>query len=181
MSKATLAGGCFWCTESIFLALNGVGNVVSGYIGGHTADPDYRSVCSGQTGHAEAVEIDYDPDTISFTQLLQVFFATHDPTTLNRQGHDVGSQYRSAIFYHDAAQHAAALALMAELQQQVFSAPIVTTLEPASRFYPAEDYHQRYFAQHGHEPYCQAVILPKQRKMRQQFAAWLKTGGRQQD
>lgn len=175
MHKAILAGGCFWCTESIFLALNGVEKVVSGYIGGHTADPDYRSVCSGQTGHAEAVEIAFDPDIISFRQLLQVFFATHDPTTLNRQGYDVGSQYRSAIFYLDATQHDAALAVIAELeQQQVFPSPIVTTLEAASRFYPAEGYHQQYFALHGDEPYCQAVILPKQHKLRRAFAAWLK-------
>jgi peptide-methionine (S)-S-oxide reductase len=177
MHKAILAGGCFWCTESIFLALNGVEKVVSGYIGGHTADPDYRSVCSGQTGHAEAVEIDFDPDIISFRQLLQVFFATHDPTTPNRQGYDVGSQYRSAVFYLDATQHDAALAVIAELeQQQVFPSPIVTTLEAASRFYPAEGYHQQYFALHGDEPYCQAVILPKQHKLRLAFASWLKPG-----
>ncbi|MBV8681040.1 MAG: peptide-methionine (S)-S-oxide reductase MsrA [Aquitalea sp.] len=177
MRKATLAGGCFWCTESLFRALNGVQQVVSGYIGGHLTDPDYRSVCSGQTGHAEAVEIEFDEQLVSYTQLLQVFFATHDPTTLNRQGHDVGSQYRSAIFYHDAGQQAAAMDYMAMLeQQQVFAAPIVTTLEAASHFYPAEDYHQRYFELHGHEPYCQAVILPKQLKLHRLFSSLLKDG-----
>lgn len=175
MNPATLAGGCFWCTESIFLALNGVSQVQSGYIGGQMPDPDYRSVCGGHTGHAEAVQIRFDPAIISYRQLLQVFFATHDPTTLNRQGHDVGSQYRSAIFYHDAEQHDTAMAVMAELAQQgIFAAPIVTTLEPASQFYPAEDYHQQYFARNGQQPYCQAVILPKQLKLRQQFANWLK-------
>ncbi|NWK79566.1 peptide-methionine (S)-S-oxide reductase MsrA [Aquitalea sp. LB_tupeE] len=175
MNTATLAGGCFWCTESIFLALNGVSQVQSGYIGGQTADPDYRSVCTGHTGHAEAVQICFDPAIISYRQLLQVFFATHDPTTRNRQGHDVGSQYRSAIFYHDAEQLEAASAVMADLEQQgIFAAPIVTTLEPASQFYPAEDYHQQYFARNAGQPYCQAVIQPKQRKLRQQFANWLK-------
>ncbi|RQO68189.1 peptide-methionine (S)-S-oxide reductase [Aquitalea sp. FJL05] len=176
MSKATLAAGCFWCTESIFQALQGVRQVQSGYIGGHSSNQDYRSVCSGQTGHAEAVQIDFDEQVISFSQLLQVFFATHDPTTLNRQGHDVGSQYRSAIFCHDAEQQRIASDYIAALdQQQIFPAPIVTTLETASHFYPAEDYHQRYFELHGHEAYCQAVILPKQMKMRRQFAQWLKS------
>ena len=175
MNPATLAGGCFWCTESIFLALNGVSQVKSGYIGGHMPDPDYRSVCGGHTGHAEAVEIHYNPDIISYRQLLQVFFATHDPTTLNRQGHDVGSQYRSAVFYHDDEQLDTAKAVIAELEQQhMFTAPIVTTLEPASQFYPAEDYHQQYYARNGQQPYCQAVIQPKQMKLRQQFASWLK-------
>ena len=175
MNTATLAGGCFWCTESIFLALNGVSQVQSGYIGGQTPNPDYRSVCSGHTGHAEAVQIRFDPAIISYRQLLQVFFATHDPTTLNRQGHDVGSQYRSAIFYHDAEQLDTARAVMADLEQQgIFATPIVTTLEPASQFYPAEDYHQQYFARNAGQPYCQAVIQPKQLKLRRQFADWLK-------
>jgi len=176
MKKATFAAGCFWCVESVFAALRGVQSVVSGYIGGPAELADYRSVCSGQTGHAEAVEVVFDDKIISYPQLLQVFFATHDPTTLNRQGHDIGTQYRSAIFPHDVEQEMAARDFIAMLEaQQRFASPIVTTLEAAGPFYPTEDYHQQYYALHGYEPYCQAVILPKQSKLRQQFADWLKT------
>lgn len=174
-AKATFGGGCFWCTEAVYAHIKGVQSVTSGYIGGHVADPNYKQVCSGLTGHAEAVEIEYDPATVPFEKLLEIFFATHDPTTLNRQGADVGTQYRSAIFYHDDKQKETSERVIASLNAaNVFPSPIVTTLEKATVFYPAEDYHQDYFAANGYQPYCQAVIVPKVEKVRKAFKDLLK-------
>ena len=168
--QATLAGGCFWCTEAVFLQLKGVSAVESGYIGGTLPDPTYEQVCSGTTGHAEAIRISFDPAFISYDELLDVFFATHDPTTLNRQGNDIGTQYRSAIFPHDAAQADAARAAM-ERAQVDYSAPIVTTIEPLAEWYPAESYHQDYWNRSGsRNPYCMAVIPPKLQKLRKRFS-----------
>ncbi|MGD9810057.1 MAG: peptide-methionine (S)-S-oxide reductase MsrA [Sphingobium sp.] len=167
---ATLAGGCFWCTEAVFLQLAGVFGVESGYIGGGVPDPTYEQVCSGTTGHAEAIRIRFDPDVIGYADLLDVFFATHDPTTLNRQGNDVGTQYRSAIFPHDAEQEAAARAGI-ERARSGHSAPIVTTIEPDAPWYPAENYHQDYWNRVGdRNPYCMAVIPPKLQKLRAKYA-----------
>jgi len=171
---ATFAGGCFWCTEAVFDDVIGVESVESGYIGGHVEQPSYKQVCGGDTGHAEAVRIAFDPAVISYGDLLDIFFATHDPTQLNRQGNDVGSQYRSAIFPHSPAQEAEARAAIARAQSD-WSQPIVTTIEPDAPWYPAEDYHQEYFARVGAQnPYCMAVIAPKLRKFRKSFAARLK-------
>lgn len=168
---ATLAGGCFWCLEAVFDTLQGVDKVVSGYSGGHTTNPDYYRVCAGKTGHAEVVQVTFDPSVISFRDLLEVFFALHDPTTLNRQGADVGTQYRSAIFYHSPEQQATAQAVIQELTAEgVFSQPIVTEVTPFDKFYLAEDYHQEYFANNPYQPYCQVVVSPKVAKMRQKFA-----------
>lgn len=173
--QAIVAGGCFWCTEAFIRDLKGVQLVESGYIGGHTPNPDYRSICTGQTGHAEAVRVTYDPNQITFRDLLHVFFATHDPTTLNRQGADKGTQYRSAIFPQSAQQEAEAKQVMAELtQQQVFSDPIVTTIEHAPEFYKAEEEHQDFFARNPAQPYCVAVITPKLAKLRQEYGEKLK-------
>jgi len=167
---ATLAGGCFWCTEAVYQNLKGVKAVESGYIGGPMANPTYEQVCSGATGHAEAIRITYDADLISYADLLDIFFATHDPTTLNRQGNDVGTQYRSAIFPHDAEQDAAARAGIDRAQAD-HRAPIVTTIEPDAPWYPAEDYHQKYWERVGdRNPYCMAVIPPKLAKLRKGFA-----------
>ena len=169
-NQAILAGGCFWCTEAVFQSLAGVASVESGYIGGQVADPSYKQVCSGSTGHAEAIRIAYDPDVISYDDLLDVHFATHDPTTLNRQGNDVGTQYRSALFPLDAAQAEAARAGIDRAQPD-WPAPIVTTIEPASTWYPAEDYHQAYWDGEGQRnPYCTASIPPKLAKLRKGFA-----------
>lgn len=169
--QATLAGGCFWCTEAIFDDVIGVGHVQSGYIGGTVPDPDYRQVCGGATGHAEAVRVTFDPEVISYDDILDIFFATHDPTQLDRQGADVGTQYRSAIFPHSAEQEEAARAAIARAQAE-WDRPIVTTIEPLSAWYPAEDYHQDYFERDGgRNPYCQAVIAPKLRKFRKSYAA----------
>jgi peptide-methionine (S)-S-oxide reductase len=173
--QAILAGGCFWCTEAIFKDVIGVSRVESGYTGGHVADPTYKQVCGGDTGHAEAVRLTFDPGVISYDDILDIYFATHDPTQLNRQGNDVGTQYRSAIFPHDAAQEAAARAAIERAQAQ-WTAPIVTTIEPLGRWYPAEDYHQDYFAREGdRNPYCMAVIDPKLRKFRKSFAERVKS------
>ncbi|MEK9660538.1 MAG: peptide-methionine (S)-S-oxide reductase MsrA [Alphaproteobacteria bacterium] len=172
-AKAILAGGCFWCTEAVFLMLNGVSAVRSGYIGGHVVDPDYRSVCEGTTGHAEAVEVTFDPDIVSYDTLLDVFFATHDPTTPNRQGNDVGTQYRSAVFVVDDAQRAAAQAAR-ERAGAIWDDPVVTEIVPASSFFEAEAYHQDYFAQNPAQPYCQVIVAPKVAKARQAFADLLK-------
>ncbi len=167
---AIFAGGCFWCTEAVFQSLAGVERVESGYIGGHVADPTYKQVCGGDTGHAEAIRITFDPAVISYDDLLDVHFATHDPTTLNRQGNDVGTQYRSALFPLDAAQGDAARAAI-ERAQVDSPAPIVTTIEPVSDWYPAEDYHQSYWDGEGQRnPYCMAVIPPKLAKLRKGFA-----------
>jgi len=167
---ATLAGGCFWCLEAVFERLRGVESVMPGYTGGQAEHPDYESVCGGKTGHAEAVEIRYDPAQIGYDELLAIFFSIHDPTTLNRQGNDIGTQYRSAIFWHDELQHATAQAMIDELNTAgVWRAPIVTELQRAGRFYPAEPYHRHYFAQHPEQGYCQFVIAPKVEKFSQVF------------
>lgn len=171
---ATLAGGCFWCTEAVYQNLKGVHSVESGYIGGARPDPTYEQVCSGSTGHAEAIRIAYDPDIISYGDLLDIFFATHDPTTLNRQGNDVGTQYRSAIFPHSPEQEAAARAAIARVQAET-DGQVVTTVEPLGTWYPAEDYHQEYFVREGSaNPYCMAVVAPKLQKFRKSYAARLK-------
>ena len=170
LAKATLAGGCFWCTEAVYAELKGVKGVTSGYIGGLVPNPTYKQVCTGQTGHAEAIEIEYDPAVVPFAKLLEVFFATHDPTTLNRQGADVGTQYRSAIFVHDDEQRKVAEEVIMRLDQaRVFPGPIVTQVAEATTFYPAEDYHQDYFANNPFQPYCQAVAAPKVEKVRKVF------------
>lgn len=168
---AVLGGGCFWCTEAVFLALEGVERVESGYCGGAMPNPGYEQVCSGQTGHAEVVLIEFDPQRISFADLLQVFFATHDPTTLNRQGNDRGTQYRSIIFCQSEVQLEVARSVVAGLAEaKVFSAPIVTEITRAAPYYPAEDYHQDYFARNPQQAYCAAMIPPKLKKLKQYFA-----------
>lgn len=172
---ATLGGGCFWCIEAVFDQLDGVIDVVSGYSGGHVDNPTYRQVCDGDTGHAEVVQVRFDPRKLSYRDLLEVFFSVHDPTTLNRQGNDVGPQYRSAIFYHSTEQQQAAAALISELNEsRAFSRPIVTEVTPFERFYAGEDYHQEYFARNGGQPYCQFVVAPKVSKFKKQYAARLK-------
>lgn len=174
MKKAILGGGCFWCLEAVFERLRGVNAVVSGYAGGTTVNPDYESVCSGSTGHAEVVEIAFDPAKIEFRQLLEVFFAIHDPTTLNRQGADVGTQYRSVIFTLSPEQRAVAEMLVAELGRAgEFDAPIVTQIVDAPVFYAAESYHQGYFRRNPGQGYCNVVVAPKVAKARQRFAEWL--------
>jgi peptide-methionine (S)-S-oxide reductase len=173
---ATFAGGCFWCTEAVFNDVVGVERVESGYIGGTVPHPTYKAVCSGSTGHAEAIRVTYDPAVISYDELLEIFFATHDPTQLNRQGNDVGTQYRSAVFPHSPEQEAAARAAIGRSQAD-WPAPIVTTIEPLSEWYPAEDYHQEYWQGEGQRnPYCLATIPPKLRKLRKSFANRLKEG-----
>lgn len=172
---ATLAGGCFWCLEAVFDDLQGVENVVSGYTGGHVLSPSYKDICTGRTGHAEVVQITFDPAVVSFRDLLQVFFIIHDPTTLNRQGADVGTQYRSAIFYHSAQQKATAEQVIAETHAAgIWGAPIVTQLAPIDVFYPAEDYHQEYYSRNPYQPYCQVVIAPKVAKFRKHYVERLK-------
>jgi peptide-methionine (S)-S-oxide reductase len=162
---ATFGGGCFWCTEAIFQHLEGVNNIQPGYMGGQRANPTYEQVCTGATGHAEVIHITYDENKISYESLLGVFFKTHDPTTLNRQGNDVGTQYRSAIFYHDDAQRDTAVDFVQRLTDgQVYNSPIVTEITSASAFYVAEDYHFNYFNTHPENPYCAAVIAPKLQK-----------------
>jgi peptide-methionine (S)-S-oxide reductase len=172
--QATLAGGCFWCTEAVFNDVIGVSSVESGYIGGTVANPTYRQVCDGNTGHAEAVRITFDPEAINYDDILDIYFATHDPTQLNRQGNDVGTQYRSAIFPHSPEQEASARAAIQRAQAD-WDKPVVTGIEPLSTWYPAEDYHQEYFAREGNSnAYCMAVVAPKLRKFRKSFAARLK-------
>ncbi|EFO81400.1 peptide methionine sulfoxide reductase [Oscillochloris trichoides DG-6] len=172
---ATLGGGCFWCLEAVFDQLVGVIDVVSGYAGGQVENPSYKQVCAGNTGHAEVVQIVFDPQQLSFHELLEVFFSIHDPTTLNRQGADVGTQYRSAIFYHSEAQRTTALKLIDDLNAaNAWTKPIVTQVAAASTFYPAEDYHQEYFLHNAAQPYCQFVVAPKLAKFRSQHAARLK-------
>jgi len=174
---ATLAGGCFWCLEAVFDELQGVDDVVSGYTAGQIPNPSYQQICNGDTGHAEAVKLRYDPAQISYRDILEVFFVIHDPTTRNRQGNDIGTQYRSAIFYHSAEQKQIADSLIAELEaQRVFAAPIVTEVASAETFYPAEDYHQDYFRNNPSQSYCQFVVAPKLAKFRQKFAARRKAG-----
>jgi len=169
-----LGGGCFWCTEAVYLEAKGVIKVESGYMGGAQPNPTYEQVCTGETGHAEVVRLEFDPSQVSFRDLLVIFFTIHDPTTLNRQGNDVGTQYRSVIFYQDAEQEATARQVIAEMAH-VWDAPIVTELAPAAPFYKAEDYHQNYFAQHPLQGYCAFVVAPKVAKFRKMYADKLKT------
>jgi len=172
---ATLAGGCFWCLEAVFDELKGVESVESGYTGGHVPSPGYRAVCTGMTGHAEAVQISFDPQVVSYEDILRVFFAIHDPTTLNRQGADVGTQYRSAIFCHTPEQKAAAEKIAAEIDAAgIWGRPIVTEISPIEKFYVAEDYHQEYFANNPYQPYCMAIVAPKVLKFRKHFVDMLK-------
>lgn len=172
---ATLAGGCFWCTEAVFERMEGVNDVVSGYIGGHVPNPTYRQVCTKLTGHAEAVEVKYDPDKTSYEELLEVFFKTHDPTTLNKQGPDEGPQYRSSIFYHDDEQREIAEKYIAKLDESgEFKRPIVTKLEKATTFYPAEEYHQDYYRKNPNAGYCQIVVRNKVRKFNRTFGDKIK-------
>jgi peptide-methionine (S)-S-oxide reductase len=173
---ATLAGGCFWCLEAVYERLRGVVSITSGYMGGEREHPTYEEVCSGTTGHAEVVQVCYDPAVVTYRDLLEVFFTIHDPTTLNRQGNDVGTQYRSAIFYHDTGQKRVAEELVAALgAARLWTDPIVTEITPAAVFYPAETYHHRYFAGNPGEPYCRIVIAPKLAKFRSRFPQKLKT------
>ncbi|HME90700.1 MAG TPA: peptide-methionine (S)-S-oxide reductase MsrA [Myxococcaceae bacterium] len=172
---ATLAGGCFWCLEAVFDGLRGVESVESGYMGGTTVNPTYEQVCSGDTGHAEVVRVTFDPKVVSFREILEVFFVIHDPTTLNRQGNDVGTQYRSAIFYHSAEQKSAAQEVIASLNAAgIYDGPIVTEVAAASQFYVAENYHQEYFRRNPAQPYCAYVVRPKVAKFRKHFLEKLK-------
>ena len=174
---AIFGGGCFWCVEAAFQQLEGVQAVVSGYMGGRVPNPTYEQVCSGRSGHVEVAQITFDPAVISYEDLLEVFFTVHDPTTLNRQGNDVGEQYRSVIFYRDEEQRKTAQAVVDELtKEHAFASPIVTAIEPASTFYPAENYHQDYFKNHPAQPYCMFVVSPKVKKIREKFSARLKAG-----
>lgn len=173
MGVATLGAGCFWCVEAIFQDLKGVSKVVSGYSGGHVKNPAYREVCNGTTGHAEVIQVSFDPAIISYDQILEVFWNTHDPTTLNRQGNDVGTQYRSAIFYHSKDQKKTAEASKINAAKD-FNAPIVTEIVPFEVFYSAEDYHQNYYNENGNQPYCSIVISPKVDKFRKKYAEKLK-------
>jgi peptide-methionine (S)-S-oxide reductase len=173
---ADLAGGCFWCLEAVYDELEGVHEVVSGYEGGHVDNPNYQQICTGSTGHAEVVQVTFDPKSVSYEEILRIFFTIHDPTTLNRQGADVGTQYRSAIFTHDDGQKEMAESLIAELDAAgIWPNPIVTEVKPATTFYAAEDYHQDYYVNNSYQPYCQVVINPKLAKFRQKYASRLKT------
>ena len=175
IETATLAAGCFWCVEAVFDDLNGVEDVVSGYSGGHVENPTYHQFCDGNTGHAEVAQIKFDPSVISFKDILRVFFSVHDPTTLNRQGNDVGTQYRSAIFYHDQQQKRDAEEVIKEITGEgIYDAPIVTEVTPFEKFWPAEDYHQEYFAHNPFQPYCRVVIAPKVKKFRDHYREMLK-------
>ncbi len=175
LQTATLAGGCFWCLEAVFDEVKGVESVESGYAGGQVVNPSYRDVCTGRTGHAEVVQVKFDPSVVSYRDLLNVFFAIHDPTTLNRQGADTGTQYRSAIFYHDDEQKATAEQLIKELNDQhIWDQPIVTEVTRFDKFYVAEDYHQEYYANNRFQPYCIAVVAPKVSKFRKHFLDMLK-------
>jgi peptide-methionine (S)-S-oxide reductase len=168
---ATLGGGCFWCLEAVFDEMEGVVSVESGYTGGHVANPSYKDVCMGTTGHAEVVRVTFDPAITSYREILQVFFTIHDPTTLDRQGNDVGTQYRSAIFYHSEAQKKTAEEVIAELNKaEIYDGPIVTEVVAEEPFYVAEDYHQQYFENHSFQPYCMFVVSPKVKKFREKFA-----------
>lgn len=170
LEKATLGGGCFWCTEAVYLELKGVTDVKPGYSGGHVKNPTYKEVCTETTGHAEVVQITFDPEIVSFSEILEVFFVTHDPTTLNRQGNDVGTQYRSAIFYHSEEQKQTAKNVIELLEKEkAYSKPIVTEVTAFNEFYPAEDYHINYFARNKNQPYCQYVVAPKVEKFRKVF------------
>jgi peptide-methionine (S)-S-oxide reductase len=171
---ATLAGGCFWCLEAVYEELRGVEKVVSGYAGGHVPNPDYHSVCTGSTGHAEVVQVTFDPAEVSYRELLEVFFTIHDPTTLNRQGGDVGTQYRSAVFTHGPEQEQTVREVIRDVEEEgIWENPIVTQVQPAPEFYPAEAYHQQYFRRNPGQGYCQVVIAPKVSKFRQKYLAKL--------
>jgi peptide-methionine (S)-S-oxide reductase len=175
LQTAVFGGGCFWCLEAVFDRMQGVTAVESGYMGGHVDNPTYRQVCDGNTGHVEVVRVTFDPDKTSFRELLDVFFTIHDPTTLNQQGNDFGTQYRSVIFYTSEEQHNVAKKKIEELTSaRAFPSPIVTSLEPTSKFYVAEDYHQEYFTNNGNQPYCQFVVAPKVKKFEQKFAEKMK-------
>jgi len=175
LATAVFGGGCFWCTEAIFTRLNGVESVASGYAGGNTQNPTYEQVSNGDTGHAEAIQIEFDPSIIKYEDLLNVFFATHDPTTLNRQGDDVGTQYRSEVFYMNNTQREKAQAFIKKLEEEhVYDDPIVTEVKPLDKFWPAESYHRRYYDQNQNKPYCQLVISPKIAKLRAKFSQLLK-------
>ena len=175
LQTATLAGGCFWCLEAVYDEIKGVHSVESGYAGGHVDNPTYREVCNGTTGHAEIVQVHFDPNVVAYRNLLNVFFAIHDPTTLNRQGADGGTQYRSAIFYHDDEQKKVAEELIKDLNaQKIWDRPIVTEVTKLDKFYMAEDYHQEYFASNPYQPYCMAVVAPKVSKFRKHFLEMLK-------
>ena len=175
LETATLGAGCFWCVEAVFDDLKGVQSVESGYMGGRTVNPTYEDICTGSTGHAEVVQVNFDPAVVSFTDILRVFFTVHDPTTLNRQGNDSGTQYRSAIFYHSDAQQAGAREVIAEVTKEgLYSGQVVTEVTPASTFYIAETYHQEYFAHNPGQPYCMFVVAPKVSKFRKKYAARLK-------
>lgn len=175
LEKATLGGGCFWCTEAVYLELKGVVDVKPGYSGGYVENPDYKAVCTGATGHAEVVQITFDPEVVSFSEILEVFFMTHDPTTLNRQGNDVGTQYRSAIFYHSAKQKEVAEKVIRLFEEEkVYDDPIVTEVTAFDKFYVAEDYHINYFARNKSQGYCQFVVAPKVEKFRKIFKDQLK-------
>ena len=175
MDVATFAGGCFWCTEAVFLEIKGVEKVVSGYIGGKTKNPTYKDICTGETGHAEAIQITYNSKEVAYEDLLEVFFGTHDPTTLNRQGADVGTQYRSEIFYHSEAQKVKAENYIELLvKEKLYDKSIVTKISSATQFYPAEDYHQNYYNQNSSQGYCQMVIAPKLEKLRKYYKSKLK-------
>lgn len=170
LAQATFGNGCFWCTEAVFQQLKGVSKVKSGYSGGHKDNPTYKEVCGGDTGHAEVLHIDFDPSVISFEELLEVFWKTHDPTTLNSQGNDIGTQYRSVIFYHNDEQRLTAEKYKSQLTEaKTWPNPIVTEISPFSKFYPSEEYHDNYFASHGHEPYCNMVVRPKVEKFQKMF------------
>ena len=176
-ATATLGGGCFWCLDAVFRELEGVHDVISGYAGGRVPNPTYREVCSGRTGHAEVVQVVFDPAVLSYKDLLRLFFTFHDPTTLNRQGADVGTQYRSAIYYHDEQQRAEAEEVMREFtESNVWKEPLVTELAPLAKFFPAEDYHQDYFRKNPEQGYCQAVVAPKVAKLRKHFFERLRAG-----
>ena len=175
MEVATFAGGCFWCTEAVFLEIKGVEKVISGYTGGKTVNPTYKEICTGETGHAEAIQITYDPKQVAYEDLLEVFFGTHDPTTLNRQGADIGTQYRSEIFYHSEEQKTKAENYIQLLEKEkLYNKPIVTKISSAVVFYPAEDYHQNYYNQNSSQGYCQMVIAPKLEKLRKYYKSKLK-------
>lgn len=177
LEKATFAGGCFWCTEAVFQQVKGVASVTSGYMGGHVSNPTYEQICEKNTGHAEVIQIEFDPTVVTYRDLLEVFFATHDPTTKDRQGNDVGPQYRSAVFFHSMAQELDAKAVIKELtDDRAFNSPIVTEVVKAATFWPAEGYHQRYFERVGDgNPYCTFVISPKMAKFRSKYAQMLKS------
>lgn len=173
---ATLGGGCFWCLEAVYRETEGVEKVVSGYMGGTTPNPTYKDVCSGATGYVEVVQLTFDPNVISYRDILEIFFVIHDPTTLNRQGNDAGTQYRSVIFYHSPEQKSAAEDVIRELTaEKVYNDPVVTAIEPAQEFYPAEAYHQEYFENHPYQPYCAFVVAPKVQKFRKKFAGRVKS------